>query len=662
MSAFKKVIFIVIVIILFFISNSNAQSVEERITDLISQMTLQEKILQLNQEGSMNTEENIRLGIPGLFMADGPHGVRMGMATSFPVGISMAATWDIELIERVGIAMGKEFRTKGRSQALGPCMDLTRDPRNGRSPESGGEDPYLNTKITSAALKGVQTSPIIGTIKHFNCKNNQATRHTNNVIITQRLLMEHYGLNFRTSLQDCGSLSIMSAYNLINGDKASESRNLLTEILRERWGFPFYVVSDWGAIWNTEKAIEAGCDICMGSDNYKNDLANLVNNGAVSISTINDAVRRVLRTKYFSGVMDFLPVANPDDLNSDEHKILCREAGKKSIVLLKNSDNILPLNNNQITKIAVIGPNAAVMQLDGTGSGYVTPFYTITPMQGVEEIVGSAKIIYAKGCDINSSSVSGFTAARNAAEAADVVIFFGGLDQTQEGEGLDRVGGSINLPGKQIELINQLAAVNENVIVVLISGGICGVNDFINNIKGLLYAFYPGQEGGNAIAEVLFGLYNPSGKLPVTMPVSDSQLQPLNNDFTDDYGCGYRWFDEMNYEPQFPFGFGLSYTTFSYSNLIITPSISQVGEIITVSADVTNTGNVEGEEVAQLYLLKENPVVYRPKKELKGFEKISLLPGETKTVDFEITPNELYYFDESSMSYKVEEGNYIAHV
>ncbi len=639
-----------------------AQTLDARIDSLLKKMTLEEKILQLHQEGSFNTADNTRLNIPGFIMADGPHGVRDGQATAFPVGIAMAATWDPSEIYKVGAAMGQEFRGKGKNQALGPCMDVTRDPRNGRSSESGGEDSYLIAQITSSLIKGIQNTGCIATAKHFNGVNRQINRTSNNDIISQRLLMEEYGWNFRSAVQNAGAFSIMNSYNLINGEKAAENSNLLTNILRNHWGFPYYVVSDWGSIWNSEKAIKAGCNVDMGSDDYKNDLLTLVGTGAVPESIIDDAVRKVLRTKIMAGLLDYYPPGNPDDVNSKEHQNLALEAALKSIVLLKNEGNILPLNKDSINTIALIGPSAAVAQLDGSGSSYVTPFYSVSPKEAIENKFGSSNVIYSKGCDINSNDVSGFGAALTAAQQADVVVYVGGLDNTQEGEGFDRVGGSINLPGKQQDLINYLAATNKNIIVILESGGICGISASINNIKGLVYAFYPGQEGGNAIADVLFGDYNPGGKLPVTMPLNDSQLPAWNADYTDDFGCGYRWFDEKGYKPQFAFGFGLTYTTFSFSNLVITPSAVPAGQIVNVSADVKNTGSRTGDEVVQLYLSYgfNNPVM--PKKQLKGFKRITLNPGETKSVKFTISPEELYYYNESDSAYEVQPGEYTAKI
>ncbi|MBN1893685.1 glycoside hydrolase family 3 C-terminal domain-containing protein [bacterium] len=631
---------------------------EARIEGIISRMSIEEKILQLHHEGGFDTKGNVRLGVPGFIMADGPHGVRDGQATCFPVGIAMAASWDTAMVYRIGEALGREFRGKGKHQGLGPCADLCWDPRNGRSPETGGEDPFLCGMINASLVRGMQSTLCIATVKHYCVENKQDGRTTNNAIASQRMLMDHYGTAFRLSVQTGGAWSVMNAYTLVNGEKCAENDNLLETILRQRWGFPFYVVSDWGSIWSSQKAIEAGCDVCMGSDHYQDDLPALVRGGSVSEETINRAVRRVLRTKMISGIMDTYPVGNPEDVNSPAHQALCLEAGRKSIVLLKNEGGLLPLDKNGTGKIAVIGPSADAARLDGQGSSVVTPFYSITPLVGIRSKVGSSRVLYAKGCDINSSSTAGFADAAARAAQAQAVIYIGGLDDTQEGEGLDRVGGSIALPGVQQDLINTLADANPNLVVVLESGGICSISRCIDNIPALMYAFYPGQEGGNAIADVLFGDINPGGKLPVTMPVSDSQLPPRNLNFNDDFGCGYRWFDEKGFTPQFAFGHGLSYTTFEYSNMLISPQAAEAGRKIIVRADVKNTGFRNGDEVVQLYLSHPEIQSGLPEKQLRGFRRIALSPGEKRTVEFELTAEDLYTFNEAGGSYRVEPGVY----
>ncbi len=655
------IIFFSLIIINSISQISNAQTLDTRIDSLISKMTLDEKILQLHQEGGFNTADNSRLGIPGLIMSDGPHGVRNGDATSFPVSIGMASTWDRDLIRQVGIAMGQEFRGKGIHQMLGPSMDICRDPRYGRSPESGGEDSYLCAQITTSLIKGAQSTGCIATAKHFNANGKENNRVNNNVTISQRNLMEEFGLNFRTAVQEGGVLSVMNAYNLINGLKCAENPNLLTTILRDNWGYPFYVVSDWGSIWNTANAVNAGCNIDMGDSQYQDNLLNDVNNNSVSISAIDNAVRSVLRTKILSGLLDYYLPGNGSDVNSIAHQQLCLQAGKESLVLLKNEGNILPINKSTVKSIAVIGPSANICQTDASGSSFVTPFYSVSPVAGIINKIGAAKVTYYKGCDINSNDTSGFNSALIAAANCDYVVFVGGLDGTQEGEGFDRSSGSIVLPGQQELLINRLSQVNKNLICVIESGGICGLHDCVQNIKGLIYGFYPGQEGGNAIADVIFGDYNPGGKLPVTMPQSDLQLPSFDLDYDTKFGAGYRWFDEMGYTPEFAFGYGLSYTTFKYSNLVVPTSIN-LGQNIPVSIDVTNTGQLSGDEVVQLYTSHQNQNFWMPFKQLRGFQRITLQPGETKTVTFTLTNDDLYYFDQTSNSYKVDPGSYTIRV
>ena len=648
---------------------SGQNALEDLIQEKIDQMSHLQKMNQIRRNSFWTTSDNEVLGIPGFVMSDGPHGVRFVDATSFPTGIAMAASWNKDMMFDIGRAMGREFHAYGKHQQLGPALDLCRDPRNGRSPETGGEDPFLCAHMNIPLVRGIQTEPVVATIKHFNGVNKQENRHAANHLISTRQLMEHYGYNFRRVMQDAGALSLMNAYNKVNGNKSAESTELLTEILRDRWGYPFYVVSDWGAVWDAEKALKAGCDLEMDVDEseYEAHLEELYASGDITDADLDAAVRRVLRTKYMVGMMDNFPVGNPfTGANVPEHQQLAREAGREAIVLLKNEGGILPLSDDGMT-VALVGPSTQVAQLDGFGSSWVDPPYAVSPYEGLVNRIGAGQVLWAHGCDINSTDTSGFQAAREVAAAADYVIFVGGLDQSQEGENyppgpVDRTNDSVELPGVQQDLINALAEENPNVVVVLKSGGICSIPSAIDNARGFLYAFYPGMEGGNAIADVLYGDYNPSGKLPVTMPVDDAQMPAWNSSFSDDYNCGYRYYDELELTPQFAFGFGLSYTTFAYSNFTVNGPTLPVGQPVQFSVDVTNTGDVMGEEVVQLYVENNATDVWMPKKELKGFEKVELQPGETATVNFELTANELFYYDEATAAYAVAAGDYVARV
>jgi len=591
-------------------------------------------------------------------MNDGPHGFRSQKATAFPVGVSMAATWDRDLWFRIGKAMGEEFIGYNSEIQLGPCIDLCYDPRNGRSAETAGEDPYMAGRLGENIVKGIQSTPIMATIKHFVGSNRENNRKTMNILVTEDKLMTYFGWNFRRAIQEGGSYSIMSSYNLVNGAHSSENKLLLDTIARQRWGFPFYIMSDWNNISTSKNAIQATNDVCMGSAMYKNDLLNLLNSGAISIEDINKAVRNVLRAKITSGMMDNYPSGNFKDINSIAHQDIAYEAGKKAIILLKNADGILPLSKTSTQKIALIGPSAAIAQMDGGGSSVVNPPFFISPQQGIQTKIGTTRVSYLKGCPISDNDTTGYADARTLAKQSDIVIFVGGLDGSMEAEGKDRINGKVELPDQQVGLINAIAKVNPNVIVILESGGVCAVSDFISNIKGLLYAFYPGMMGGNALADVLFGDYNPGGKLPVTMPLNNVQLPIANDDWNDDYTCGYRYYDQSNLTPQFSFGFGLSYTTFTYSNLQISTTNVPLGQDVIVTVDVKNTGTISGDEISQLYLTNNAATVWVPKKELKGFERITLNAGETKTVTFSIACEDYYLFDLKTKKYVVQPGSY----
>ncbi|MBD2722992.1 glycoside hydrolase family 3 C-terminal domain-containing protein [Hymenobacter armeniacus] len=639
---------------------------EFRIDSLLKAMSTEEKLAQLTKNTFMTTPDNARLRIPGFVMDDGPHGVRFEKATAWPTGMGLVSTWHRGLAEQVGQAMGEEFWAFGKQQQLGPCIDLTQDPRGGRSAESGGEDPYLIGQVQSRVAFGIQKTPVMATVKHFMIEGKQATRHTRNELFTDRGVMEHYGYHFRTVVQEGAVLSVMSAYNLINGEHAAESPYLLNTVLRERWGFPFYVVSDWDAVHDTKKAILAGNDVCMGSDDYLKDLPGLVASGAVPMTAIDAAVRNVLRTKIMAGLLDYYPKGSKADANTPAHTTLNQQAARESIILLKNSGNILPLKKATLKRIALIGPNADKGNLNCFGSSETTPPYAVSLKQGLETKLGVDKISFAKGCDMNSADTTGFKLARELARKADVVIFAAGLDSTQEGEqynsGHDRTNNSATLPGQQQALIMALARANPNVVVVVQSGGVCAMHESLPRMKGLVYSFYAGQEAGTALADVLLGDYNPAGRMPVSMPTGDSQLPPWSDDLRDANGVGYRMYDKKGMKPEFAFGAGLSYTTFQYSNLQQPKAPVAVGAPVTISVDVTNTGAVAGDEVVQLYLRDKSSKLDMPVKQLKGFERINLAPKQKKTVTFTLSAEDFYFWNEQTKAYEVHPGAYAFNV
>lgn len=650
---------------------------EERVDSIVSRMSMQEKIEQLYYK----TDGNERLGIPQFTGSDGPHGIGNGAKgfSSFPVTIGISATWDTDLAFKVGRAIAMEQAARNRDRIAGPTLDMLIDPRIGRAPETIGEDPYLGGNMTAAFIQGQNSTPVFGTIKHYNLNTYELNRRTNNYLSDKRSLVEFWGYHWKKAIQEGGALSVMCAYNWVNGDKCAENRFLIKELLRDLWGFNYYTMCDWGGFSDTKKALESELDFCEGNDLYINELPEGVKSGAFDSLLVNRAVRNVIRTKLVSGMIDGKASVDPKMIDSEEHRALVYESGLKGLVLLKNQADILPLDPASLKSVALIGPNAADLPLDGHSSSNVIPSYTISVEKALKESLGETRIAYAKGCNINDKNKNGFAEALRIAQNSDYVIFVGGLDQTVEGEGYfinkeadekggqfkgipDRPSGTVLLPGVQNDLIKEIAKVNKNIILVVISGGTCAVSPVINDIKGLLYAFYPGQEGGKAIVDVLLGKYNPSGKLPATIPVDDSQIIPVSPDFRDMAckGAGYRWLDYQGLKPQFPFGYGLSYTTFEYGQLKIDKTKANTGDRIHLSFDITNTGDRAGEEVAQLYLSLTKPEkkIEMPKKQLRGFKKIMLAPGETKQVSFTLSADDLLAYDEQSASYFVPAGEY----
>jgi beta-glucosidase len=658
--------------------------IEQRLDMLLGKMSMQEKIEQLYYL----TDSNSRLNIPPFTGSDGPHGIgnKAKGYSSFPVTIAMAATWDPGLIMRVGRAISLEQAARGKDRIAGPTLDLLIDPRIGRAAETMGEDPFLGGRISAAFVQGQNTTAVFGSVKHYNLNTYEINRRTNDYLSDERSLVEFWGAHWKRTIQYGGAISVMCAYNWVNGDKCAENKYMIKTLLRDHWGFNYYTMSDWGGFKETGKALNAALDFCEGNDLYIKELPAGIQSGLFDSSLVDRAVRNVLRTKIISGMMDGVPVIPKTIIDSKAHRALVYESGLKGLVLLKNAPlagggkNILPLNEAQLKSVAVIGPNAAVLPLDGNSSSKVLPTNRNTVEKAIKKIAGSGRVNYAKGCNINDKDKTQFTDAIEAARRSTYVVFVAGLDSTVEGEGYfidkeadekgggsltrpDRPSGTVLLPGMQNELINEIAKVNPNIILVVISGGTCSVSPVIKNVKGLLYAFYPGQEGGRAIADVLFGRYNPSGKLPASIPKDDSQILPISADFRNmvTRGVGYRWFDSQQLAPEFAFGAGMSYTGFSYANIRLNKTTAAVGELIEVSFDLKNTGTLPGEEVAQLYLStgKIVPAIDMPTKQLRGFRKTWLQPGQTKRVTIELSPEELYIYNEQTKSYQVPTGEYV---
>ncbi|MFH1368791.1 MAG: glycoside hydrolase family 3 C-terminal domain-containing protein [Elusimicrobiota bacterium] len=621
--------------------------VEQRVNDLVSRMSLEEKIEQLGgtlkgREGydDMSNPRNNRLGIPPIKCTDGPWGVRWGDATAFPVSIAVAASWDIKLAEKVGAGIGSEVRAKGRNTSLGPCFNIARDPRGGRVHEGFGEDPYLASEIAVATIKGVQSRKVIATAKHFACNNKEDGRFGGPVVIDEITLREIYLPAFEAAVKKGGAWSIMSAHNKVNATYCAENKHLLRDILKDEWGFKGFVMCDWGGCYSAANSANYGLDLEMPYGiYYGKPLEEAVRGGAVKEEVIDDMVRRMLRPRFWAGLFEEEAKEDPSVFTSREHKELALEAARESIVLLKNEGNLLPIDKNKVKKIAVIGPGAKLgCAGEDLGSGQVYPLYAVTPLDGIKN--------KAAGIEITDS-----------VKDADLVIYVGGLTKAiggrQEGEGMDRT--DLRLPGGQDQQISAALKENKKLVIVLV-GGSAVLMDWIDSVPAVVQAWYCGQEGGNAIADVLFGDYSPGGKLPLTFPKSMEQLRAYDWNYTNEYktGVGYPYYEKMKLAPLFPFGHGLSYTKFKYGKMSVTPAESASGNI-DISVEIENNGSRAGDEVVQLYIKDEISARERPVKALRGFKRITLKPGEKSSVTFKLNAKDLAYYRDD-MKLIVEPG------
>lgn len=836
-----------------------AVSIEKRIADLIGRMTLEEKITLLTADNaagtSLDTAYIERLGIPRYSMTDGPHGASFSKhvnkgATAFPVGINMGATWNTELIKKVGGAIADETRAQGRNVILGPCLDIQRTPTRGRNFESFTEDPYLMGKLGVAYIQGVQEKKIVACAKHFAGNTQEWHRMYISAEVDKRALYEIHMRPFQMAVQEADVWFVMGAYNKLNGDYACANPWLLTEVLKKEWGFKGVVVSDWGAVHSTLEPAMAGLDIEMGGTTFMGQpLLEMIKNGKVDEAVVNDKVSRILYVMMVSGIFDqpWQPRKNTQELNAfpepeglfeksmyglvvqehkmrldcPEHRSLSLETARESIVLLKNDRSTLPLDKNKIKKIAVFGPNAYVSEYSGGGSAEVIPTYVVSALEGILKKTGQTiHVEYFKGVGFDrrynvpvvpsqflkplgdeqgrtglrgeyfnnrhlegepvvtrideqiffhfcggepapgvnphdfsvrwtgtvsppETGVYTFTShhhgafyanefgdgvrmfingkmvidawepvisevpyadvymeagkeydlrfeyhdapgekkqpivilgwqpenddiekAAAIAKNADAAIIVAGYNRYYEGENNDR--GSMFLPGKQELLINAIAKANPQTVVVLYNGGAVIVKNWIDSVGAAMTAWYPGQEGGHAIADVLFGDVNPSGKLPCTFGLNRHDYPDWGNypgdgetvTFEEGIYVGYRHFDKHNLPVQYPFGYGLSYTTFSYRNLKINPIRAKGGQSVTVSVEITNDGRVTGSEVVQLYLRHTRPTADRPVRELKRFAKILLTPGQTGTIKFMLDAQTLEIYDLASGNWNIEQGEY----
>lgn len=783
---------------------------ERRVEDLFGRLTQEEKLKMLGGTG-FTTQPIPRLGVPAMGMVDAGQGVRggtpstQGPATAFPAEIVMASAWDTNLIERVGAAIAVEAHNKGTGAqvVLGPAINIHRSPLGGRNGEYMSEDPYLVGRMAVSYVKGVQSQDVSACLKHFACNNQEEDRNGVNAKVSERALREIYLPGFEAGVEQGGAWCVMSSYNLLNGYHASANHYLLKDVLKGDWGFDGIVMSDWGGVHETD-VVQDGNDLEMPTGKNMNvpQLETALADHSVTQAAVDDSVKRILRTIIRVGLLDHPMTQDHSLVNSREHADLAREVAEKGIVLLKNENGVLPINEKKVKSIALIGEPARKLQAGALGSPRVEPLKTTELIDALQKRAGSSievrfatgradgEILPASVVTLpNDPSVHGFrgeyfrnadlqgkpafvrtdktidlendvkpgpgvtrarfsvrwTANLSVPSGGSYVLAFTGDDGYRvflddkplidkwehsgattrtgevqleagkqyglrveffqdsgdyiarldwkrggepayasavaaakdsdvaivcvstmgtESEGRDRP--SMDLPDNQAELIRAVAAVNRRTIVVLNNGTPVTMTNWLKSVPGLVEAWFPGQEGGAAITSILFGDVNPSGKLPDTFGANRSDYPDFGNfpgkdhevDYAEGIYVGYRHFEKAKIQPLFPFGFGLSYTTFKYRDLTLSSTTLKPDGSLIVRVKVTNTGKRAGEEVAQLYVHDLKPVIDRPIKELKGFGKVSLQPGETKTVEFAITPRDFAYFDVPGRQWKANEGDY----
>lgn len=649
-------------------------SVDKRINDLLNRLTVEEKFKLLAGNRFFQTHSIKRLGIKPFKMTDGPFGVSMHSSfgrknTRFPGGICLASSWNRQLAHDFGVAVGEEVRVIGRAAILAPGININRSPLNGRTFEYFSEDPYLTKEIAIPYVQGVQSQRIAACLKHYVANNQETNRFTVSAEIDERTLHEIYLRAFMEVIREADPWMLMTSYNKVNGQYVFANKALLLDKMK-KWGFKGFVVSDWWSFSrseppvSTEDCIKAGMSLEMPKANkfLPKLLQSAYSDGRFSEDDLNAVAKRLLRIMFLVGFFDNKTTLPIGKRNTPDHQNLARKMAEEGMVLLKNRKNILPLDLNEVCSLAVLGPNRDKKfgkWLYG-GSSAVKPPYEITPIKGLK----SRKVRI-----ISDPS------------KADTTIIFAGLnhDSTKtlvrdrrdekiaignDSEGIDR--SQLELPQEQVNLINQTVLENPNTVVVLLNGSPVAMDGWLENVPAVLEAWYPGMEGGHAIANVIFGDVNPSGKLPLTFPrqISDSPAhksiqtfpgEDLKVKYAEGIYVGYRHFDKANIEPLFPFGFGLSYSSFHYDNLRLNTNRISARENLIVSVDITNTGNFSGSEVVQAYFRNECSVD-RPVKELVGFEKVFLSPHESKTVDLKLKINDLAFYEPQEQTWRLEPG------
>ncbi|EOO77671.1 glycoside hydrolase family 3 C-terminal domain-containing protein [Bacillus mycoides] len=645
------------------------------IKKIISQMTLEEKASLCSGLDFWNTKGIERLGIPSIMVTDGPHGLRkqaegadhLGIynsipATCFPSAVGLASTWNKELIKQVGVALGEECQAENVGVLLGPGANIKRSPLCGRNFEYFSEDPHLSSQMAANHVKGVQSQGVGTSLKHFAANNQEHRRMSVDAIVDERTLREIYLASFEDVIKEAQPWTVMSAYNKVNGEYASENNYLLNDILKDEWGFEGFVVSDWGAVNERVASLANGLELEMPSSFGigEKKIVDAVNCDKLSVEKLDQAAERLLYI-IFKAYDNQLENAV---YSKDAHHQLAREVASESMVMLQNEASILPLKKEGT--VAVIGGFAKQPRFQGGGSSHINPTNLESILEEIETVSGEkTNILFAQGYDIASDDVneSMVNEAKKIAERADTAVLFVGLPDRYESEGFDRK--HLKMPENHVQLIEAIAEVQSNIVVVLSNGAPIEM-PWIGKVKGILEGYLGGQALGGAIADILFGDANPSGKLAETFPkvLSDNPSYlnfPGEGDkveYKEGVFVGYRYYDAKNIEPLFPFGFGLSYTNFEYSNLSINKKEITDTDTVSISMNVKNTGSRAGKEIVQLYIKDVESSMTRPEKELKGFEKVELQPGEEKTVSFTLNKRSFAYYNVELKDWHVETGEF----
>lgn len=669
----------------------------KKIKEILNSLTLEEKASLCSGVGLWQTRPLEEKGIPEIWMADGSNGVRIMKlvnqerkqdtsdflkvtdltqnsptitnqyeAVCYPSGASLASTWDTELIEEMGEALGDECRYFKVNLLLAPGINIKRSPLGGRGYEYYSEDPYLTGKVAESFIKGVQKTGTGTSIKHFAANNAETLRINMSSDVDERALREIYLAPFEIGVKNAKPWTVMSSYNKVNGVQMAENRELLTDILRDEWGFDGVVVSDWGGVKDRIKALEAGNDLDMPENQRSNQsVVDAVRRGILSEAVLDQSVERILELVFKAKEQECFT----DEMDFESHRNLSRKVAEESVVLLKNEKGLLPITKEKYKKVAVIGAFAREPRYQGGGCTLVNPVRISRPYEEMEKLAGkNIELTYAKGYELkDETSDELIHEAEEAAKEADIAVIFGGLWVAYDREGFDRK--HLEIDSSHIRLIEAVSRVQKRVVVVLSNGDAVVMSPWLDHVGAVVEQFLVGETVGEALARVLFGEVNPSGKLPVTFPkrLEDTSAYPYfpgecsHHVYGEGIFVGYRYFDKKKIEPLFPFGYGISYTTFQYSAIRADRSQMKDTDTVTVSVDVTNTGCVKGKEIVQIYVSDEKSRLKRPEKELKAFGKVELEPGETKTLTFTLGYRDFAYYDPEASDWVVEEGIFHIH-